>query len=170
MTLKFDGWPWKTIGHLFYATSSFVHHFVAIGEFKMELQSGNLTDDLEKHALWAKVNPIVHPMTYPTHIPFIPSESTLQILRYSDFKIWPWKSKVDVMGEVKICIHNVNPTIYRLTSLLFLVNQPSHSWDTIFISKFDFEIQGHGHVWGECWKSQPEFNILSTDIPFIPCQ
>ena len=40
-TLKFDGWPWKTIGHLFYATSSFVHHFVAIGEFKLQLQSGN---------------------------------------------------------------------------------------------------------------------------------
>ena len=41
VTLKFDRWPWKTIGHLFYATSSFVHHFVAIGEFKLELQSGN---------------------------------------------------------------------------------------------------------------------------------
>ena len=40
VTLQFDGWPWKTIGHLFYATSSFVHHFVAIGEFKLELQSG----------------------------------------------------------------------------------------------------------------------------------
>ena len=55
----------KTIGHLFYATSSFVHHFVAIGEFKLELLSGNaqfgsnstifravwpwnLMDDLEK--------------------------------------------------------------------------------------------------------------------------
>ena len=65
VTLKFDEWPWKTIGHLFYATSSFVQHFVAIGEFKLELQSGNaqfgsnstifrtvqpwnLTDDLEK--------------------------------------------------------------------------------------------------------------------------
>ena len=68
VTLKFDRWPWKTIGHLFYATSSFVHHFVAIGELKLELQSGNaqlgskvkiddfflavwpwnLTDDLEK--------------------------------------------------------------------------------------------------------------------------
>ena len=64
-TLKFDGWPWKTIGHLFFATSSFVQHFIAIGEFKLELQSGNaqsgsnstifravwpwnLTDDLEK--------------------------------------------------------------------------------------------------------------------------
>ena len=52
-------------GHLFYATSSFLHHFVAIGEFKLELQSGNaqsgsnltifravrrwnLTDDLAK--------------------------------------------------------------------------------------------------------------------------
>ena len=41
MTLKFDGWPWKTIGHLFNATSSFVQHFVPIGEFKLELQSGN---------------------------------------------------------------------------------------------------------------------------------
>ena len=41
MTLKFDEWPWKTIGHLFYATSSFRHHFVAIGEFKLELQTGN---------------------------------------------------------------------------------------------------------------------------------
>ena len=64
-TLKFDIQPWKTIGYLLYATSSFVHHFVAIGEFKLELQSGNaqsgsilmifravwpwnLRDDLEK--------------------------------------------------------------------------------------------------------------------------
>ena len=65
VTLPFDAWPWKTIGHLFYATSSFVDHFVAISDFKLELQSGNaqfgsnstifravwpwnLTDDLEK--------------------------------------------------------------------------------------------------------------------------
>ena len=41
VNLKFDGWPWKTIGHLLYAISSFVHHFIAICEFKMELQSGN---------------------------------------------------------------------------------------------------------------------------------
>ena len=65
VTLKFDGWQWKTIGYLFHTMSSFVHHFKAIGEFKLELQSGNakfrsksmifcplwpwnLTDDLEK--------------------------------------------------------------------------------------------------------------------------
>ena len=55
----------KTIGHLFYFASSVVGHFVAINEFKLELQSensqfgsksiffctvwpSNLTDDLEK--------------------------------------------------------------------------------------------------------------------------
>ena len=65
VTLQYDVWPWKTIEHLFYATSSFVHHFVAIGDFKLESQSGNgqfgsnstifravwpwnLTDDLAK--------------------------------------------------------------------------------------------------------------------------
>ena len=41
VTLKFDGWPWKTIGHLFFAVSSFVQHFIAIGEFKLELLSAN---------------------------------------------------------------------------------------------------------------------------------
>ena len=54
----------KKIGHFFYATSSFVQHYVAIGDLKLELESGNgqsgsnltifravwpwnLTDDLE---------------------------------------------------------------------------------------------------------------------------
>ena len=65
VTLKFNGWPWKTTGHLFYVASSFVHHFIAIGKLKFKLQSGNaqfrsksaifcpmwpwnLMDDLEK--------------------------------------------------------------------------------------------------------------------------
>ena len=41
-------WPWnlmdnleKTTGHLFNTTSSFVHHFKSISEFKLELQSRN---------------------------------------------------------------------------------------------------------------------------------
>ena len=41
VNLKFDGWPWKTNGHLSFAVSSFVQHFIAIGEFKLELLSGN---------------------------------------------------------------------------------------------------------------------------------
>ena len=41
VNLKFHGQPWKTIGHLFYVASSFVHHFIPISEFKLELQSRN---------------------------------------------------------------------------------------------------------------------------------
>ena len=43
----------QTIGHLFYATSSFVHHFIAIGEFKFELQSGNAQFRSKATIVWA---------------------------------------------------------------------------------------------------------------------
>ena len=43
----------KTIGHLFYATSSFVDHFVAIGEFRLELQSGNAQSGSKSTIFWA---------------------------------------------------------------------------------------------------------------------
>ena len=32
------------------------------------------------------------------------------------------------------------------------------------------KIQGQGHGWGQSLKSQCESNILSTHIPFVPCQ
>ena len=41
VTLKFNEWHWKTVGHLFYTKSSFLHHVKAIDEFKLELHSGN---------------------------------------------------------------------------------------------------------------------------------
>ena len=41
VTLKLNGWPWKTKGHFSWATSTFVHHFIIICEFKLELGSGN---------------------------------------------------------------------------------------------------------------------------------
>ena len=41
VTLKFNGWPWKTIGIVFYITLSFVHNLKAIGELKLKLRSGN---------------------------------------------------------------------------------------------------------------------------------
>ena len=62
VTLKFNGWPSKTIGHLFYATSSFVHHFIPIGEFKFELQSGNAQFG-SKSTIFLAVWPIILRMT-----------------------------------------------------------------------------------------------------------
>ena len=41
MRFKFAWWPWNIIGHYFYTTSSFVHHFKSISEFKLEWHSGN---------------------------------------------------------------------------------------------------------------------------------
>ena len=77
VTLKFDGWPWKTMGHLFYTLSSFVHHLKTMVELKLELQSGNaqfgsksaifcpvwpwnLTDDLEKQ--WGTSSMLLQPL------------------------------------------------------------------------------------------------------------
>ena len=65
-----------------------------------------------------------------THIHFVPCQSGIPFLSYDFFKIWPWKSKVKAMGEAIIESHNVGLASYRLTSLSFHVNWPSHSWDT----------------------------------------
>ena len=66
VTLKFDIWPWKTKGHLFYAASSFMHHFKAIGEFKLVIQSGNAQLGSKSTIFFSRV--------------------TLQ------FDVWPWKT------------------------------------------------------------------------------
>ena len=68
--------------------------------------------------------------TLSTHIPFVPCRSSL--LGYSYFKIWCWKFKVKVMGEVKIESHNMGAIFSRLTSLSFHVNWASHSWVITF--------------------------------------
>ena len=103
------------------------------------------------------------------HIPFIPSESTLPFLSYSNFNILPWKSKDNIICEVNVWSHNVSLTFYRLTSLSFHVNQPSHSWDMTF-SKFDLENPRSRSWLGQSWKSQSGCNIPLTHIPFVPCQ
>ena len=64
VTLKFDRWPWKTIGHLFYAASSLMHHFIAISEFKLELQSGNVP-------IWVKIDVLLSYVTLNNRAPLL---------------------------------------------------------------------------------------------------
>ena len=66
------------------------------------------------------------------------------------------------MGEINNGqSHTVGPKTYWITSLLFHVNLPSHSWDTaIWKSKVNIIAQGH----------YSGFNTLSTDIAFVPYQ
>ena len=105
----------------------------------------------------------------PTHIPIVPCQSAIPILRYNFFKIWPWKSKVKVMGEVNVESHNIGPTFYWLTSLPSMSN--GHPIPEIWLfQNFTLKIQGHGHGWGQSWKSHSRCIILLTQIPFVPCQ
>ena len=104
-----------------------------------------------------------------TRIPFVSCQSAIPFLRYDFFKIWPWKSKVKIMGEGNVESHNMGPTFYRLTSLSFHVNRSSHSWYDFF-QHLTLKIEGQGHGWGQCWKSQSGCNMLSTRIPFVQCQ
>ena len=80
-----------------------------------------------------------------THIPFVPCQSAIPFLRYSIFKIWPWKSKVKVMGEVDIESHNMGLTFYRLTSLSFHVNRPPIPEIRLF-QNLTLKIHGQGQM------------------------
>ena len=64
VTLKFDGWPWKTTGHLFYAISSFALHFIAIREFKNGVT-------VRKRQIWVKIGDFLSYVTLT-------------------FDLWPW--------------------------------------------------------------------------------
>ena len=69
-----------------------------------------------------------------TRISFVPCQGALPFLRYSIFKIWPWKSKVNVIPDG----HIVGTTPYQLISLSFDVDEPSHSY-LLLLQKFDHE-------------------------------
>ena len=84
VTLQFDGWPWKTIGHLFYATSSFVHHFVAIGEFKLELQPGNAQSGSNSTIFFTSVTLMFD--LWPR--PFAWTPLVLLVITPENFMIW----------------------------------------------------------------------------------
>ena len=85
-----------------------------------------------------------------THIPFVPCQSALPFLRYSIFKIWHWKSKVKVMGEVDIESHNMVQHSIDSHPIKFHVDRPSHSWDMTFFKiwlwKFKVKVMGEGNV------------------------
>ena len=56
VTLKFDRWPWKTIGHLFYITLSFVHYF------KPSVNS-NWSYSPDLRSIWVKISDFLSHVT-----------------------------------------------------------------------------------------------------------
>ena len=101
----------KTIGHLFYATSSFVHHFIAIGEFKLELQSGNAQSgsnsaisapcDLEIWRMTLKNNraPLLSNIKLYVsfhHHMWIQTGVTVRKRKFGSWPLWPWPLTSDL--------------------------------------------------------------------------
>ena len=84
----------KTLEHLFYAASSFVHHFKAIGEFKLKLQSRNIQFGL-KSAIFVPCDLEIWRMALETNrAPFLCCfkfrASFYSHLRIQIATVWKW--------------------------------------------------------------------------------
>ena len=101
------------IGHLFNATWSFVHHFIAIGDSKLEIQSGNAQ-------FWSKstIFRAVWPWKTIGHLFYATSSFVHHFVAISDFKLelqsgnapfgsnstifwaaWPWNLTDDLQKQ-----------------------------------------------------------------------
>ena len=78
---------------------------------------------------------------------------------------WKCLAPTLVMGKIKVWGHKVGPTSYFL-----LTHIPFIPWQ----SALPFLRYGYFKIWpwkqGHTWRSHGGPNILSTQIPFIPCQ
>ena len=99
--------------------------------------------------LWATRKPIVHPKLYPTHISFIPSQSTFPLLKYGyqKFNLENPRSSSWERSKFKVTIW----VQHQFTS--FYDNPPSYSYNRAFFLNLTFKIQGQrviaqGHILG----------------------
>ena len=128
MTLKFDGWPRKTTGHLFYAISSFVHRLVAIGGFKLHLQSGNAQSGSNSTTFWA-----VSPWNWKDDLKNNRAPLLSNIKLYASFHHHLWiQPEVTVQKRLSWVVTSVTltfdlrPWLFAWTSLLWLVRTPEN--------------------------------------------
>ena len=95
-----------------------------------------------------------HSHEWMTHILFVPCQSAAPFLRYSNFRLWPWNSKVKVMGVVKGKCRTVGPISYQLTSFHFTSIRPTIPEIQLFWnltlkhprSRWNIQGQGQCHI------------------------
>ena len=89
-----------------------------------------------------------------------------------------WTSRISETGiKIKLLFEKTDLKIVIWKCLSFSSGFRVHSkWvdpPIPEIQQFQYitlKIQGQGHGWGQSSKLQSESNILSTHIPFVPCQ
>ena len=142
-TLKFDGWSWKSIGHLFYTTLSCVHHFTGMGEFKLELQSGNPKFRSKSAIFFSRVTLKFEgcPLKPEGHLPY-PSSSFVH--------------NFVPIGESKLELQSGNAQFESKSMIFFSrVTLEFHGWPWKTIEHLFFTILSFVHH----FKAMSEFNI-----------
>ena len=105
VTLKFDGWPWEKIGHLFYVVSSFVYHFIAISEFNLELQSGNAQFGSKSMFFLFSETLKFRQMTLENNrAPLLGQNRRFFSCVTLKFDGWPWKTIGQLLCYFKLCL------------------------------------------------------------------
>ena len=174
VTLKFVKWPSKITGHLFCATSSFLHHFVAIGEFKLELQSGNarfgpkstmfwavwpgnLTDDLRKNnkapplSLQHQALCVISWQSTHDHTGMQTAWShrpETAIIRFWPLRRWPLASDLDLLYEHHLSL------VMTMTEYFMIIRWWEHSEKGVTDGQTDGRTQPFIELLGRSWKIQ----------------
>ena len=179
--------PWKTIGHLFYATSSssFVHHlihFITICEFKLGLVRKhpirvkigkylpvwpwNLTDNLEKlDELTAR-----RKLKSPPSLSGISIHLTL-VTKWS--WSWSWMAYCHALYAMSIC-----PPILRYSYFKYELENPwsrSCVWSEVKVTmdlqnskvKVVVKVNPIGHIWAWCSIDMFAFPIFVAIVPLL---
>ena len=117
VTLKFDGWPRKTIEHLFFTTSSFVHHFKSIGELKLKLQSRNAQFGSKSAIFWSRVTLKFDGCPWKT-IGYTSSmllQALCIISQPSVNSNWSWSPETPNLGQIRQFLKPCDLEIWRMT-------------------------------------------------------
>ena len=159
----------KTLEYSTHSISSWVH-FLSVAEQSLR----QLPVDMST-ARQHRKSPTQFTIRYirPPHHGHTSQYHAAPFLRFSNFRLWPWNSKVKVMGVVEGQCRTVRPVSYQLTSFSFHINQTNNSWDTA-ISKFDLEtskvqvmseVKGQGHILYPVsnWCTSFSFHINQTN-------
>ena len=150
-------WPWncindlkKTIPHAFYTMSSFVHHFKAMGEFKLELQSRNAQFGSKS-------------VIFLLYVTLKFDRWSSKIIGYLFYAASSFVHNFKAISELKLELQSGNAQ-FRSKSMFFVLCDHEIWWMTIIICEFKLELQsgncyiGFWHLWP--WP-------LTSDLDFL---
>ena len=171
----FKIWPWKSKvkvmvevnieSHIPFFPCQWVHPFLRYSIFKIWPWKSKVKVMGEGSAESHNMGPTFYRLTSVSFHVNRPSKSW--DTAFSKFDLENPRSRSWVRWTLKVTTwvqHSIDS--HRINSMSI-----GHPIPEMWLFKnLTLKIQGQGHGWGECWKSQSGCNILMTHIPFVPYQ